>query len=127
MEDKKTYNLFSKGQTIGIFQFESSGMREYLKKLKPNSIEDLIAMNSLYRPGPMENIPEFINRKNGIKQIKYLHKNLKSILEETHGIIVYQEQVMQIASLVAGFSLEDADKLTDDVKEEIQKMENMLL
>ncbi|MBH09801.1 MAG: DNA polymerase III subunit alpha [Candidatus Marinimicrobia bacterium] len=108
-DDKKVYKLFSQGMTIGVFQFESSGMREFLKKLKPTIIEDLIAMNALYRPGPMENIDNFISRKHGRKKIVYLHSLLEPILKETYGIIVYQEQVMQIAHDVAGFSLSEAD------------------
>tara|TARA_Y100001970_G_scaffold289950_1_gene421892 strand:- start:3167 stop:5254 length:2088 start_codon:yes stop_codon:yes gene_type:complete len=107
--DSKVYELFTKGHTIGVFQFESSGMREFLKKLKPTVLEDLIAMNALYRPGPMENIDNFINRKHGKKEIKYSHKLLEPILKETYGIIVYQEQVMQIANEVAGFTLAEAD------------------
>ena len=83
-DDKDTYKLFSQGKTIGVFQFESSGMREYLKQLKPTQIGDLIAMNALYRPGPMQNIPEFIKRKHGRSKIKYLHPLFKSILEEIH-------------------------------------------
>ena len=89
MEDPKVYKLFAKGLTIGVFQFESSGMREFLKKLKPTQIEDLIAMNALYRPGPMENIDNFIKRKHGKKKITYIHPTLEKILEETYGIIVY--------------------------------------
>ena len=108
-EDDKVYELFSKGNTIGVFQFESSGMREFLKKLKPTVLEDLIAMNALYRPGPMENIDSFISRKHGDKSINYPHKLLEPILKETYGIIVYQEQVMQIAHEVAGFTLAEAD------------------
>ena len=108
-EDDKVYELFSKGNTIGVFQFESSGMREFLKKLKPTVLEDLIAMNALYRPGPMENIDSFISRKHGVKSINYPHKLLEPILKETYGIIVYQEQVMQIAHEVAGFTLAEAD------------------
>ena len=108
-KDKKVYDLFAKGNTVGIFQFESSGMREFLKKLKPTVLEDLIAMNALYRPGPMENIDSFINRKHGNKEINFSHKLLEPILKETYGIIVYQEQVMQIAHEVAGFTLAEAD------------------
>ena len=109
--DEEVYKLFSSGNTIGIFQFESRGMRDYLKKLNPNSIEDLIAMNSLYRPGPMANIPEFIDRKNNNKTIKYLHPDLEPILKETYGIIVYQEQVMQIGSVIGGFTLAQSDEM----------------
>lgn len=111
VDDPKTYELFSKGQTTAVFQFESAPMREYLKKLKPNSINDLAAMNALYRPGPMDFINDFIERKHGRKQITYLHPILESILKETNGIIVYQEQVIQIANKVAGMSLAEADLL----------------
>jgi DNA polymerase-3 subunit alpha len=111
VDDKKTYELFSKGQTTAVFQFESSPMKEYLKQLKPTSINDLAAMNALYRPGPMEFIDEFIDRKHGRKKIEYLHPLLEPILKETHGIIVYQEQVIQIANKIAGMSLAEADNL----------------
>ena len=111
LTDQKVYKLFSEGNTIGVFQFESRGMRDYLKKLKPNCIEDLIAMNSLYRPGPMANIPEFLDRKNNKKDIEYLHPELEPILKETYGIIVYQEQVMQIGSIIGGFTLVQADDM----------------
>lgn len=111
IDDKRTYELFARGQTTAVFQFESAPMREYLKKLKPSSITDLAAMNALYRPGPMEFIDDFIARKHGKKQIVYLHPILESILKETYGIIVYQEQVIQIANRVAGMSLADADLL----------------
>ncbi len=109
--DKKTFDLFSRGQTIAIFQFESSGMQEYLRKLRPTCIPDLVAMNALYRPGPMDNIPDFIDRKHGKQQIEYLHPKLEPILRETYGVIVYQEQVMRIASEIAGLSLAQADLL----------------
>ena len=108
-ENSKVYDLFSKGNTIGIFQFESSGMREFLKKLKPTVLEDLIAMNALYRPGPMSNIDDFISRKHGEKKIIYPHSLMEPILNETYGIIVNQEQVMQIAHEIAGFTLAEAD------------------
>ncbi len=111
IDDKKTYELFSRGQTTAIFQFESSPMREHLKRLKPNSIADLSAMNALYRPGPMEFIDEFIACKHGRKQIAYLHQSLEPILKETYGIIVYQEQVIQIANQIGGMSLAEADLL----------------
>ena len=109
LDDEKTFKLFGDGLTVGVFQFESSGMQEYLRKLKPSRIEDLIAMNALYRPGPMDMIDDFIDRKFGRKKIEYLHPKLEPILEETYGIIVYQEQVMRIASELAGFSLAEAD------------------
>jgi DNA polymerase-3 subunit alpha len=106
--DAKTFDLFGKGHTVGVFQFESTGMQDWLRKLKPSSISDLVAMNALYRPGPMEMIGDFISRKQG-RKIEYVHPKLEPILKETYGIIVYQEQVIRIASEVAGFSLAKAD------------------
>jgi len=111
LDDEMTYDIFCRGETIGIFQFESAGMREYLRKLQPRSLEDLIAMNALYRPGPMEMIDDFIKQKKGQKKIEYVNSVLEPILKETYGIVVYQEQVMQIASDMAGFSLGKADIL----------------
>jgi DNA polymerase-3 subunit alpha len=111
LADEKTYNIFKKGSTIGIFQFESPGMRKYLQELKPSNLEDLIAMNALYRPGPMKNIPTFINCKNGFEKIDCYHKDLEQVLGETYGVIVYQEQVMRIAQILSGFSLGQADNL----------------
>ena len=108
-DEPKVYELFASGMTTGVFQFESAGMREFLKKLKPTAIGDLIAMNALYRPGPMSNIDNFISRKHGKKRIDYIHPSLVPVLEETYGIIVYQEQVMQIAHDIAGFTLSEAD------------------
>ena len=110
LDDPKVYSLFSEGRTFGLFQFESGGMREYLKKLRPTRIDDLVAMNALYRPGPMDNIPEYIARKHG-KTVEYPDHKMESILKPTYGIIVYQEQVMQIASQIAGMSLAKADIL----------------
>ncbi len=110
-EDRPTFELFGRGETIGVFQFESGGMREYLSKLKPDNIEDIIAMNALYRPGPMENIPTFIGRKHGEIEVIYDHPKLEPILEATYGIMVYQEQVMRIARDLAGFSMGQADIL----------------
>jgi DNA polymerase-3 subunit alpha len=113
LDDSKTFQLFSRGNTVGVFQFESPGMRDYLRKLKPGSLEDIIAMNALYRPGPLRSsmIDEFIHRKHGKKRISYEHPLLEPILKETYGVIVYQEQVMRIASELAGFSLGKADIL----------------
>ncbi len=111
LDDEKTYQLFQKGETIGIFQFESEGMRKYLRELKPSNIEDLIAMNALYRPGPMDYIPEFIDRKFGRKPVDYPHPLLEDILKPTYGIMVYQEQIMQTAQIIAGYSLGKADIL----------------
>ncbi|MDP6878685.1 MAG: DNA polymerase III subunit alpha [Candidatus Marinimicrobia bacterium] len=122
LDDQEVYRLFTKGLTIGVFQFESSGMREFLKKLKPTAIEDLIAMNALYRPGPMNNIDDFIKRKHGKKQIQYLHPSMENILQETYGIIVYQEQVMQIANEIAGFSLAEADIMRRAMGKKIKKL-----
>ncbi len=107
--DPKTFELFSKGQTTGIFQFESTGMQDWLRKLKPTVISDIVAMNALYRPGPMEMIGDFIKRKQGVQKTAHLHPKMEEILKETYGIIVYQEQVMKIASEIAGFSLAKAD------------------
>jgi DNA polymerase-3 subunit alpha len=113
LDDKKTYQLFSNGETVGIFQFESSGMRDYLCKLKPESLEELTAMNALYRPGPLDSymIDEYIQRKRGQKRIVYEQPLLEPILKETYGVIVYQEQVLKIASELAGYSLGKADIL----------------
>jgi DNA polymerase III subunit alpha len=109
LDDTKTYELLSRGETQAIFQFESPGMQEYLKQLKPQSIEELTAMNALYRPGPMENIPEFIDVKNDKRDMNCYHDDLEDILKETYGVIVYQEQVMRVAQKLAGFSLGGAD------------------
>jgi DNA polymerase-3 subunit alpha len=109
MDDPQTLDLFCKGQTVAVFQFESSGMQDYLRKLKPTSIHDLVAMNALYRPGPMQMIDDFIARKHGRQKIEYLHPKLEATLKETYGVIVYQEQVIKIASDIAGFSLAKAD------------------
>jgi DNA polymerase-3 subunit alpha len=113
LDDEKVFELFSNGRTVGIFQFESSGMRDYLRKLKPESLEDLTAMNALYRPGPLDSymIDEYIDRKRGRKKIVYEHSLLEPILKETYGVIVYQEQVLKIASELAGYSLGKADIL----------------
>lgn len=111
MNDSATFDLFSSGETTGVFQFESDGIRKVLVRLKPTSFEDIVAVNALYRPGPMENITQFIDRKHGLAPIDYHHPDLKDILEPTYGVIVYQEQIMQIASRLAGFSLGEADLL----------------
>ncbi len=111
LSDPKVFELFSEGRTNGIFQFESGGMKAELRRLKPERFEDLIALNALYRPGPMEMIPDFIKRKHGMIEVQYPHPILEEILKETYGVIVYQEQVMQIASKMAGFSLGEADIL----------------
>ncbi len=111
LDDEKTFQLYQKAETIGTFQFESPGMQKYLRDLKPDKFEDLIAMNALYRPGPLEYIPNFINRKHGREVISYDLEEMKEYLEETYGITVYQEQVMLLAQKLAGFSKGDADVL----------------
>jgi DNA polymerase III subunit alpha len=112
-DDPEVYQLMGRGETIGIFQFESAGMRDYLRKLKPSCMDDLIAMNALYRPGPLGSnmVDDFIERKQGVKKIAYPHPLLEPVLRETYGVIVYQEQVMKIANVLAGFTLGAADEL----------------
>ena len=111
VDDVPAYELLSSGGTVGVFQFEGQGMRDTLRQLRPNCIEDVTAIGALYRPGPMDNIPAFIDCKFGRREIDYLHPSLEPVLKETYGIIVYQEQVMQIAQILAGYSLGDADLL----------------
>jgi len=111
LDDRKTYELLARADAVGVFQMEGTGMRDSLKRLKPDRIEDMIAMVALYRPGPMDNIPTYINRKHGEEPVDCLHPLLEPILKETYGVIVYQEQVMQIAQVLAGFSLGEADLL----------------
>ena len=111
LDDEKTYELFQKGETVGIFQYESAGMQKYLKDLKPTVFADLIAMNALYRPGPLEYIPSFVDRKNGNEEITYDLPAMEEYLNETYGITVYQEQVMLLSQKIAGFSKGDADVL----------------
>lgn len=124
-DDQKTLEIFRKGNTDGIFQFESPGIRRVLRKLQPNSFEDIVAVNALYRPGPMKQIDTFIRRKNGEEPIKYPHNDLKEILDVTYGVMVYQEQVMQVASIMAGYTLNEADILRRAISkkshEEIEK------
>ena len=111
LNDTKTFDLIKSGQTIGIFQFDGKGMRDTITQIKPDRFEDLIAIVSLYRPGPMDNIPLYVRRKNSNENISYIHPDLNEILNETYGIMVYQEQVMQIAKKLAGFTLAKADLL----------------
>jgi len=111
LDDPKTYDVFKQAATTAIFQFESRGMRELLKRAKPDRLEDLIALNALYRPGPMDLIPDFIERKHGRQRVEYLHPTIEPILSETYGVMVYQEQVMRIAQVVGGYSLGGADLL----------------
>ena len=111
LDDPATYELLARGDTAGVFQLESTGMREALRKLKPDRFGDIIAMVALYRPGPMDNIETYVNRKWGREEPDYLHALIKPILEETYGVIIYQEQVMQIAQELSGYSLGEADLL----------------
>ena len=122
LDDKITYKLLQNALTTGVFQLESSGMKRYLKQLKPTNIEDVIAMVALYRPGPMDWIPDFIARKHGKKEIKYLHPKLEPILKKTYGVAVYQEQVMQMAQSLAGFSLGEADMLRKAMGKKIPEL-----
>ncbi|MBE7463826.1 MAG: DNA polymerase III subunit alpha [Planctomycetes bacterium] len=111
LDDQATYAMLARGEAKGVFQFESDGMVRMLTEARPDCLEDLIALNAMYRPGPMQNIPTFINRKHGREPLEYLVPELEPILKDTYGVIVYQEQVMQIANLLGGFSLSEADKL----------------
>ena len=121
MDDRQTYNQLSKGDAVGVFQLESSGMSSVLKQLQPDRFEEIIAVVALFRPGPMENIPSFCNRKHGREKIEYLHPLLEKILKETYGIIVYQEQVMQIAQILSNYTLGEADLLRRAMGKKIQK------
>ena len=109
MDDQKTFDLLASGETVGVFQLEGAGMRRYIKELKPTTFSDIAAMVALYRPGPMEHIPTFIKAKHGLEPIRYPHPTLASILEETYGVIVYQDQVLFIVQAFAGYSLGQAD------------------
>ncbi len=122
LDDKETFKLYQKGLTTGLFQFESSGMKRYLKELKPTELEDLIAMVALYRPGPIELIPSYIKRKHKKEKIEYLHPKLEPILKNTYGIGVYQEQMMQIARDLAGYTLPQADTLRKAIGKKIKSL-----
>ena len=123
-DDEATFKMLSEGKSFEVFQFESEGMRNILKQAKPGKIEDLIALNALYRPGPMDNIPQFIDSKNGRQAIKYPDPSLENVLKETYGVIVYQEQVMHAAQIIAGFTLGHADELRRAMGKKIkEKME----
>ena len=125
LNDSKTYNQLSKGDTVGIFQLESNGMGSVLRQLQPDRFEEIIAVVALFRPGPMDNIPSFCNRKHGREEINYIHLLLKDVLKETYGIIVYQEQVMQIAQVLSNYSLGEADLLRRAMGKKIQKEMDM--
>ena len=103
--------MLSRGETVGVFQLESSGMRDVLRQLRPDTFEDIIALVALYRPGPMDNIPRYIACKHGQEEPDYMHPELQPILKETYGVMIYQEQVMQIAQVLSGYSLGGADLL----------------
>ncbi|MDO8495786.1 MAG: DNA polymerase III subunit alpha, partial [bacterium] len=122
LDDKATFQLLRKAETVGVFQLESDGMRRYLKELKSTTLDDIIAMVALYRPGPMQFIPDYIAGKHKKKTIEYMHPKLKPILEETYGICVYQEQVMRIARDLAGFTLSEADVLRKAIGKKIKKL-----
>ncbi len=124
LEDEKTFELFSSGNTDGVFQFESYGMKELLRKFKPKSLRDLIALNALYRPGPLKSdmVNDFIRRKNSLEEIKYKTPELKDILEETYGVIIYQEQVMRIANKIGGFTLGEADLLRKAMGKKVREI-----
>lgn len=126
LDDPKTIGLYQRGDTVATFQFESEGMRKYLRELKPTNIEDLIAMNALYRPGPMDYIPSFIDRKHGRERVDYPHPSLQEMLQPTYGIMVYQEQIMQCAQIIGGFSLGKADILRRAMgKKKLSEMKKM--
>ena len=129
LDDKDTYAMLQRGDTTAVFQFESPGMKDVHKQIKPDRFEDLIAIVSLYRPGPMDNIPTYIKRKHGEEEITYLHPDLAPILDETYGIMVYQEQVMKIAQALGGYTLGGADKLRKvmgkKMRDEIPKQRKM--
>jgi DNA polymerase-3 subunit alpha len=121
LNDEKTYQLLSRGDSIGVFQFEGSGMKDSLRKLRPDKIQDLMALGALFRPGPMDNIPTYLACKHGTKQPDYMHESLKETLEETFGVIIYQEQVLKIAQIMAGYSLGKADLLRRAMGKKIKK------
>ncbi|MCX6738297.1 MAG: DNA polymerase III subunit alpha [Candidatus Parcubacteria bacterium] len=123
-DDKKTYKLLQKGETTSVFQLESSGMKKWLRQLQPSVFEDISTMLALYRPGPMQFIPEYVARKQNRKKVEYIHPKLKQILESTYGLPVYQEQMMQIAREIAGFSLSEADILRKAIGKKIPSLLN---
>jgi DNA polymerase III subunit alpha len=120
LDDRPTYELLARGDTVGVFQVESAGCRDMLKKLRPDRFEDIVAANALYRPGPMENIPRYIAVKHGEEEPDYLHPKIEHILKETYGVMTYQEQVMQIAQVLAGYTLGGADLLRRAMGKKIQ-------
>ena len=131
LDDPATFDLLTRADTVGVFQLESTGMRDVLRKLRPDAFEDIIAVVALYRPGPMDNIPSYIARKHGVEPVDYIDPSLEGILRETYGIIIYQEQVMQIAQELAGYSLGGADLLRramgKKIKEEMEKQRQVFI
>jgi DNA polymerase-3 subunit alpha len=131
LDDQETFKMLATGDSIGVFQIESSGMRSVLRQMRADKIEDIIALISLYRPGPMDNIPTYIRRKHGEEKINYPHPLLEQTLKETYGVIVYQEQVMEIARVLAGYSLGGADLLRramgKKIKEEMDKQRQIFV
>ena len=122
LDDVQTFEIFQSGATSGIFQFSSDGMKAHLKHLKPDKFDDLIAMNALYRPGPMEYIPNYIKRKHGMEEIEYDLPEMEEFLSGTYGITVYQEQVMLLSQKLAGFSKGDADMLRKGMGKKIKSV-----
>jgi DNA polymerase-3 subunit alpha len=131
LDDKKTFEILASGDSVGVFQIESLGMRSVLRQMRCDKIEDIIALISLYRPGPMDNIPTYIRRKHGEEKIEYPHPLLASVLQETYGVIVYQEQVMEIAKILSGYSLGGADLLRramgKKIKEEMEQQRSIFV
>ena len=122
LDDQATYDMLARGDTLGVFQFESSGMRDALRQVKPTEFEDLIALVALYRPGPMANIPVFAKRKNGLEPVTYLDPRLEPILSTTQGVYIYQEQAMQIAKDLAGFTPAEADDLRKAISKKVHAL-----
>src|SRR5690606_28106927 len=121
LDDRLSYDLMARGETVGVFQVESAGMRRALLDMKPDRFEDIVALVALYRPGPMANIPTYCARKQGREKPDYPHPRIEEILKETYGVIIYQEQVMQIAQVLAGYSLGQADLLRRAMGKKIRK------
>jgi len=119
LDDARTYELLGRGETVGVFQLESAGMRRYLQELRPTSIQDIMAMVALYRPGPMANIPAYIRRKHGLEPVTYLHPVLEPVLRETYGVMVYQEDIMTVAQAMAGYTLAEADVLCHAIRKKV--------
>ena len=122
LDDAKTFALLQQAQTTGVFQLESAGMKRYLKELKPTGVEDIIAMVALYRPGPMDLIPDYVDRKHGRQRVEYLHPALEPIMKPTYGIMVYQEQLMAAVRALAGFTLAEADVMRKAVGKKIKSL-----